>query len=318
MKVSSLKAVIGAVGLAAAAAVSVAAAPAPQVSITVKDLTPKFLTFYRTASATHPGPDARFELWKRDYGFAAVPPTPDGDAIARRLLDKAWPDYPPLIGRIEKGAAGIEPSPETSLRRVAALLRPETPVHITLLAYVGAMEGNAFTMGQDGKATVAVPVEQSPRERGPIMAHEFTHAVQIVMGTNSGGWVRSVGETALAEGLAMRVAQRLYPDRPAASFVEMPDEPGWLNRANGRRRQILMDIRAAAASSSSDDVMRFTMGTGPAGFHREAYYVGWLVTGYWLSHGRSLADIARIPESRAPAEVTAAVEALLAQPHPAS
>jgi hypothetical protein len=293
---------------------SLGAAPAPQVSITVKDLTPKFLTFYRAASATNPGPDERFALWKRDYGFAAVPPTPDGDAIARRLLDEAWPKYPPLIGRIEKGAAGIKPSPETTLRRVAALLRPETPVQITLLAYVGAMEGNAFTAGQDGKATVAIPVEQSPQERGPIMAHEFTHAVQILMGSNSGGWVRSVGETALAEGLAMRVAQKLYPDRPAASFVEMSGEPGWLKRSDAKRREILMDVRAAATSSSSDDVMRFTMGAGPSGLDREAYYAGWLVTEYWLTHGRSFADIARIPESQAPAEVVRAIDALLAEP----
>lgn len=314
MDVASLKALVRAVGLCAAAAVSLAAAPAPQVSITVKDLTPKFLAFYRAATAANPDPDARFELWKRDYGFAAVPPTPEGDAISRRLLDKAWPDYPPLIARIEQGAAGIEPAPEATLRRVAALLRPDAPVHITLIAYVGAMEGNAFTMGQDGKATVALPVEQSPRERGPIMAHEFTHAVQIAMGSSSGGWVRSVAETALAEGLAMRTAQALYPDRPAASFVEMANEPGWLARADGKQRQILLDVRAAAASSSSEDVMRFTMGTGPAGLNREAYYVGWLAAGYWLGHGKSLADIARIPEARAPAEVARAIDALLAQP----
>lgn len=293
------------------AALALAAAPAPQVSITVKDLTPKFLTFYRAAQRAGVDPDVRFRLWKQDYGFAAVPPTPQGDAIARRLLDAAWPKYPAVLPRIARGAAGIEPSPEATLRRVAELLQPGRPVDITLVAYVGALEGNAFTVGQNGHATVAVPVEESPHERGPVMAHEFTHAVQITMGTNSGGWVRSVGETTLAEGLAMRVAQRLYPDRPAASFVEMASEPGWLARCDARRAQILGDVRAAAASSSSDEVMRFTMGVGPAGLDREAYYAGWVITDYWLHHGRTFADIARIPEADAPAEVVKAIDAIL-------
>ena len=144
------------------------------------------------------------------------------------------------------------------------------------------------------------------------MAHEFTHAVQIAMGTNAGGWVRSVGETALAEGLAMRVAQALYPRQPDSSFVEMPDAPGWLKKADGQRGRILADIRQAAASSDPEDVMRFTMGTGPSGLDREAYYAGWLATGYWLAHGRTLADIVRIPEAQAPAEIQRAIDAMQA------
>lgn len=291
--------------------VGTAAAPSAEVSVTVKDLTPKFLTFYRDASKPGVTADERFRLWKADYGFAAVPPTPEGDAIARRLLESAWPKYPGVLQRIERGAAGIEPSPEATLRRVAALLHPEKPVNVTLVAYVGALEGNAFTVGQNGHATVAIPVEQSPFERGPVMAHEFTHAVQISMGTNTGGWERSIGETVLSEGLAMRVAQHLYRYRPAASFVEIPDEPGWLARADAHRRRILADVRAAAASSKSEDVMRFTMGTGPAGLDREAYYAGWVVAGWWVKHGRSFADIARIPEAEAPVEVQRAIDEIL-------
>ena len=298
---------------AVAAVLLAAAAPAPKVAVTVKDLTPRFLTFYRAASAAGVSPDERFRLWKRDYGFAAVPPTPEGAAIARRLLDAAWPKYRAVLPRIERGAAGVEPSPRLTLARVAQLLKPKRPVDLTLVVYVGALEGNAFTVGQNGHATVAIPVEQSPRDRGPVMAHEFTHAVQISMGSSSGGWVRSIGETALAEGLAMRVAQRLYPDRPSASFVELPDEPGWLNRAEAKRRRILEDVRATAATSDSDQVMRFTMGVGPSGLDREAYYAGWVVTDYWLKHGRSFADIGRISEADAPAEVRRAIDSILAE-----
>lgn len=296
----------------AAAIAAATASTVPEPSITVKDLTPKFLAFYRAVLASHADGDGRFALWKRDYDFAAVPPTPDGEAMARRMLDAAWPRYPSVLARIEKGAAGIEPKPDDTLRRVVVELQPDKPVQIKLLAYVGALDGNAFTArGDDGTPTVALPVEQSPDERGPIMAHEFTHAVQIAMGSMSGGWVRTIGETALAEGLATHVAARLYPQRPAASFIEI--EPGWLARCDAQRRRILEDVRTAAVSDKSEDVMRFTMGTGPAGVEREAYYAGWLVVGHWLRQGMTPAEIARIPEAEAPARVAAAITQILAE-----
>ena len=285
----------------------------PQVSITVRDLTPKFLAFYRDATARPVTPDERFALRKREYDFAAVPPTPEGDRIARRLLDAGWPTYASLLGRIEGGAAGLQPAPLLLLQNVADTLRADRPVHVNLLVYVGANEGNAFTTaGADDVPTVAVPVEESPHSRAPVMAHEFTHAAQIAMGTNAGGWVLSIGETVLAEGLAMRVAQHLYPDRPATSFVEMASEPGWLARSDAKQRDMLRDVRQRLASRTSEDVMRFTMGVGPSGFDREAYHAGWVIVEYWLFHGMSYGDIARIPEADAPARVGAAIDAILA------
>lgn len=287
-----------------------AGSPAP--AITVRDLTPQFLAFYRTAERERADPDRRWELWKSMYHFAAVPPTPEGDNIARRLLDEAWPKYAGVLTRIEKGAGGIEPLPSDTLARVIIELRPDSVVRVKLLAYVGALEGNAFTVaGADGIPVVAIPVEQSPEERGPILAHEFAHAVQISMGTMKGGWVRTVGETVLAEGLAMRVAQRLYPNLPAQSFVE--NEPGWYAKAEHLHRAILKDVREALASDKSDDVMRYTMGKAGAGIDREAYYAGWLVTDYWLHHGVGLAQIARIPEGDAPKRVKQAIDAMLAE-----
>jgi hypothetical protein len=282
-------------------------------SIVIKDITPKFLAFWRAATAEPLSADERFALWKKLDGFAAVPPTPEGDRIARKLLDAAWPKYPAAIPRIEKGAEGLEPAPQEALDRVASLLKPDRPFRLTLIVYVGAFEGNAFTMGQNGEPTVAVPVEESAAERGPVMTHEFVHATQIGMGTMAGGWVRTIGETALAEGLAMRVTQKLYPGLPATRFTEMPGEPGWLARADTMRGPIFRDIREVVTSSKSQDVFRYTMGTGPAGIDREAYYAGWSVVGYWLVHGMSYADIARIPESKAPGRVAAALDALIAQ-----
>lgn len=284
--------------------------PASSGSITYRDLTPRFMTFYRSATATPHSADERFAVWKQDYGFAAVPPTPDGDKIARKLLDEAWTRYPRALPRIEAGASGLKPSPEQTLQKVESVLRPDKPVQLKLVVYVGAFEGNAFTVGKDGHPTVAIPVEQDAAQRGPVMTHEFVHAVQISMGTNSGGWVRSIGETALAEGLAMRVTQHLYPHLPLTSVVEVSSEPGWLKRAEALRPSIVADVRKLAASSKPDDVLRMTMGTGPSGLDREAYYAGWLAVGYWLHHGMTFADIARIPESEAPARIAEALNAI--------
>lgn len=286
------------------------AAPAPQVSIAVKDLTPKFLAFYEKAKAEK-DPEKRFALWKQMYGFAAVPPGPQGDAMARELLDHAWAGYPAVMDRIKAGLAGFDPPPETTLKRVAEVLQPERPVNMTLLLYVGGLEKNAFTSATDGVPTVAVSVEQDPKDRGPIMAHEMVHAVQISMGSSSGGWIRTIGETVLAEGLAVRVTQRLYPDLPEGAFIER--QPGWLNECAARRRQILLDVKSALASDRSEDVFRFTIGKGPAGVEREAYYAGWLVVDYWTRHGLSYAEIARIPEAQAPGRVSAAIDGLLAE-----
>ncbi len=281
--------------------------------IVVKDLTPKFLTFYHDASAQQISPDARFALWKKEYGFAAVPPTPEGDSIARRLLDAAWPQYAGAFPIIQRGAAGIEPSPMATLDRVTELLKPDRPVHLKLVVYVGGFEGNAYTMGQDGQPIVALPVEQTPPERAPMMTHEFVHAVQISVGTMTGAWVRTVGATVLSEGLAMRTTQHLFPGKPDASFIEMKSDPGWLKRAGTMRQAILRDVRSALDSSKSDDVFRYTMGTGPAGIDREAYYAGWLVVGYWLKHGMTFHDIARIPEKDAPARIGKTIDAMLDQ-----
>lgn len=296
--------------LAAPAAVLSAPAPEPQVSITVKDLTPKFLAFYDKAKGEKDA-DKRFALWKQMYGFAAVPPGPDGDAMARQLLDHAWAGYPAVMDRIKAGLAGFDPPPETTLKRVAALLQPDKPVNMTLQLYVGGLEKNAFTAASGGTVIVSVSVEQDPKDRGPIMTHEMVHAVQISMGSSSGGWIRTIGETVLAEGLATRVTQRLYPNLPDGDFIER--QPGWLSECASKRRQILLDVKSAVASDKSEDIFRYTIGKGPAGVEREAYYAGWLVVDYWTRHGLTYADIARIQEAQAPARVSAAIDGLLAE-----
>ena len=285
--------------------------PLPALNLTIKDLTPKFLQFYDEATNENASGERRWELWKKDYDFAAVPPTPDGEQMARKILDDAWPKYPGVLDRIRGGAASITPDPHMTLRRIAELLRPGKPVNITLLVYVGGLEGNAFTAAQGGKITTALPIEDDLATRALRMTHELTHAVHISMGSFSGGWIRSIGTTALTEGLAMRVTQQLLPHHhPEAYYVEA--RPGWFAEATKLRDGILKDVSEVVESDKSEDVMRFTMGKGPSGIEREAYYAGWVVVGYWLEQGMTLADIARIPEKDMPRRVGETLDTLLA------
>ena len=284
--------------------------PPPVIKVTVNDLSPKFLKFYDEAQKAKAPPDARWELWKKDYHFAAVPPTPEGDAMARKMLDAAWPRYAAAMDVIGRGANGMKPDGQSLVSLIAAQLKPEKPAEITLLTYVGNFEDNAFTYADEGKITTAVSLEGDPGMREFLMTHELTHAVHIAMGSLSGGWIRTIGTTVVAEGLAMRTTQKLVKRPTEAAYVERT--PGWFADATAHRAEILKDVRAVLESSKSEDVMRYTMGKGPSGVEREAYYAGWVVVGYWLEKGMTLAQIARIPEAQMPDRVRAAIDEMQA------
>jgi hypothetical protein len=203
----------------------------------------------------------------------------------------------------------LRPSPEDTLKSVAALLQAGQPIHIKLVAYVGARDGNALTAADKSVPTVAIPVEDDPVRTSETMARGMTQAMRISMGTMTGVGEHTIGETVLAEGLAMRVARTLFPDRPENDFVEA--RPGWLAEADAKRGRILLDVRSVLNDKDGDTVTRFTMGQGPAGLEREAYYAAWLVTGYWLAHGETFAEIARVKEPDAPTRVAEAIDKLL-------
>jgi uncharacterized protein YjaZ len=164
-------------------------------------------------------------------------------------------------------------------------------------------------VSQNGKITVAIPIESAPEVRDSLMTHEFAHGVQIGMGSFSGGYERTIGTIVLTEGFASRVTQEFHPEKPETDAIEYTH--GWLEQAEASRSAILKGIRPYLTSKSFDDIMRFTMGKGPNGLEREAYYAGWVVVGYWLKHGMSFGEIARIAENDMPKRVDEAIEAIL-------
>ncbi len=270
------------------------AAKAPEVSLQIVDLTPKFLRFYIIASKPGVDESQRWQFWNEMYGFAAVPPTPEGRKMARSMLDQAWPKFSSALPLIREGVNGIHPPPAETLRKVVSILGATVQVRARLVVAVGDFEGIAFTApGKGGIPTVSMEVEDP--DAGLKLAHEFTHVVEAEQTGLSLEWKRSIAHTIFVEGLAMRAEQALQPGKSDAHYVgEM--SPNWFARCTAIQPEILQDLRPHLASSDSDEVMRYTMGKGGAGVEREAYYAGWLVTGDLLRTGWTFSKLARVTD----------------------
>lgn len=280
-----------------------------QLKVEISDVTPRFLAFYE-AARTAPDAAARFTLWNEHYGFAAVPPGPRGEAMARQLLEQGWPRYAAALPQIRRGAAIFGNEPIETLRAVVRVLGAEGPQTIRLTTYVGAFEDNAFSAGGE-PPMIAFPVEMNPTMRQAVMAHEFTHAVHLRLAGLTGGWERSIAATLMQEGLAMHVSREVVPGRPEAAYTE--HEPGWWARVSARKADVLRDVLPALARRDGETVFAFTIGEGPSGFHREAYAAGWWVIADLRRRGMSLAQIARIPEADMVRVATEAINRMLAE-----
>ena len=276
--------------------------------VTVTDLSPRFLAFYDSARAANLDASARFIMWKRLYGFAAVPPTPFGDSLARRLLDSAWTRYPGALQQIRRGVASFGVNPGVELGRVVSLLGCGENTRVRLIAFVGGFEDNAFAFSTNGVPTVAIPIEAGDPLKS--MVHEFTHAVHRSSGCADfrSGYGQSLGELVISEGLAMRVVEALVPGRPEYSYVAHKQE--WLDTARSRRNAILDGVRDHLADSGTAVVQRFTFGEGTTGLSREAYYAGWEIVGELRRTGMSFHDIATTPPSGFPVLIRRAVASL--------
>ncbi|MGN3974828.1 hypothetical protein [Tsuneonella sp. SYSU-LHT278] len=279
-----------------------------QVRLNIVDLTPRFLDFY--AAASELPPEQRFAEWKSRYGFAAIPPTPEGDAIARELIDSAWPKYENALPTIREGYRGMQPKPAQALERVLQLLQSDAPSSLQFNVYVGGFEGNAFTAFKtDGTPVVSIPVEMSPDDRARIMPHEFTHAVHAQLAFLSRGYERTLARVIFEEGLAMHVAKAVGPRAAVEDYIE--HSPGWFAKAMEKRHPILTDLMPHLSTADQETVFKYTMGTGSQGFEREAYLAGWLVIGQLLADGFTFAELARVPEHRMPQLVETTVRKLL-------
>lgn len=271
--------------------------PTGRLSVQIIDLTPKFLKFYDSATVKNLDAERRWELWKKLYGFAAVPPGPSGEKMARTLLDNAWPKYPGVMDRIRLGAPVLNPAPINILERVAKLLNADTSqdsVKVKLYVFVGGLENNAFAFPDHGIPAVAIPVEIDNKELELTMTHEFTHAVHIKIADHIwGSYPTTLATLVLMEGLAMRVTEHLIPGHTPETYTNARSDT-WLKECEAQRVTILKGIQQHLADSASEARSKFIYGEGTSGHPREAYYAGWIIIGQLEKQGMTLSDLARL------------------------
>jgi hypothetical protein len=289
----------GMFGLAAAATWLPAQKPQRVHSLEIVDRVARFKAFYGEAAATPLDEGARWALWKKEYGIAAVPPGPDGDKMARQLLDSAWAKYPALMPKIPALQKEAEADAYEAFDKINVLFETKsTQIHSRLVLYVGQFDDNAYTAPpMDGHvATVMMPIETAQLRLA--LAHELTHSVNIQLAHVRNGFGAPIGETMFLEGLAMRSAQRVFPGSPETAYTEMAGDKGWLAECYRRQDAVLAGILPDLDKSGSQIAMKYTFGQGNNSMHREAYCAAWIAMGKLLNARRTFPELARIPESR--------------------
>ena len=275
------------------------AARADEPILDVDNRVPKFEAFYSEATRVPLDETSRWVLWQRDYAIAAVPPGPEGLAMARKLLAAAWPRYAELVPVLPALSTKSADQARTLFMRDTQVLGAESEsIHSRIVLYVGQFDDNAFSIPpMEGKpATVMMPVENSALTL--VLAHELAHTVHFQLAHVKNGFGAPLGETLLLEGIAMRTAQQAVPGLSDADYTEMVGDPGWYRRCEARQNAILVGIMPDLEKRGPDIGMKYSFGRGNTGLHREVYCAAWVVVGRLLASGRTLPELARIDESR--------------------
>ena len=111
-------------------------------SIEIINLVPKFLDFYN--KAMNSDEKKRFELWKKHYGFAAVPPGEEGIRLAKQQLETSWEKYGQVVSYLEQWEPEEEQLIEV-LTQIKCVLKYEEKIDVALIFFVGAFDGNIKT-----------------------------------------------------------------------------------------------------------------------------------------------------------------------------
>ncbi|MBP2018497.1 hypothetical protein J2Z79_001908 [Symbiobacterium terraclitae] len=272
------------------------------------DLSPRFLKFYELAESADP--ETRWRLWLEHYNIAAVPPTEEGRALARSLLEQNWHRYPEVMDRIRQGAAGFRPDPQQALDATAQALGFDQDLSILFVAFVGMLDRNAWAASMGEHTAVHFPIESfSEEEASVFLPHEFAHVLHDRLSGFPGGWLKSVATLLMQEGMAIWTSRAVAPGREEWHYLTL-DGPAWVERCREREKQIFQGVLARLQEVSADALQTFTTRTGPAGLEREGYWAGYRAVGHLLDSGFTLAQLARMPEGEYTTRLEAALQVL--------
>lgn len=259
-------------------------------SVEIINLVPKFLDFYNKAVGCEA--ETVFELWKKYYGFAAVPPGEEGEILAKQLLEVAWEKYEKVIPFLEQWSPNSEKI-QQYLLKIKSVLEYNESVDVVLIFFVGAFDENAFVAPYgENRIAICLPIENG--ENQITIVHELIHLVHGKISGFSASWERAVASLIFQEGLATQLSKYLVSGYEDETYVASQD--GWLQECCKDAKQILQGIKPYLKESSAERIFQFTMGAGTTGKAREGYFAGWKLIGDMLEDGWSFSDIARIRE----------------------
>lgn len=259
-------------------------------NIEIINLVPKFLNFYNKAAQCDG--EARFELWKEHYGFAAVPPGEEGERLVKQQLETSWEKYEEVIPFLEQWSPDSE-TIQQHLSKIKSVLKYTESVDVVLIFFVGAFDGNAFAAPYgENRIAVCLPVENG--ENQVVIVHELTHLVHGKIIGFTASWERPVASLVFQEGLATQLSKYLVPGHTDEFYVEA--QVGWLQECSKDAKVILQGIKPYLHECSAERIFQFTMGAGTTGKAREGYFVGWKLIGDMIEDGWSFSDIAKVRE----------------------
>ena len=286
------------------------------VRLQVDNEVTKFVHFYREATASSMSADERWVLWQKDYGLAAVPPTPMGQTLAHRQLDAVWDRYAPLIPKLPALTSHAQALAAPTLSAIAALFGEHQTPTINLILFVGQFDNNAFAGAmRNNSPTVYLPVEMTDAD--VALAHEFAHAVHRQVGHLANGYLAPIGETMLMEGIAMQAAQQVRPNHPETAYTPATVYgSAWLRTCQVNTREILEGIAPDLESTNAETVAKFTYGNGTTGLNDELYCAGWVLVKHLLTHGHTFQELVRVPEASLTALARSTMTDLAVRSHP--
>lgn len=254
----------------------------------------KFLAFYE-ASKTVDTVQDKFKIWKEKYGFAAVPPTDDGQKRAFELFETAYANYEESIERIKRFEVD-EDKIYRLLENVKETLNYSDSVSFSVIYFVGFFEGNAFVAPNGDKLALCFPIENdnSNLYDEMLLAHELTHIIHHKIRKSNAQWLRPLACLILEEGLAMKVSQAVVPGLSDHQYISSKKE--WYKACRDKHRDILKGILPYVKEETSEVLFQFTMGLGTTNHEREAYYAAWALFDRLLEQGFCLSDLARISQ----------------------
>jgi len=274
--------------------------------ITIKSLIPKFLSFYDKAKDIKDD-ETRFQLWKKHYNFAALPPVKDYDSRAKKLLDNAWLNYKDIIEDLMVWEEDLN-HVQTLLKKVKTALQYDEALKLTVVYFVGAFENNAFVAQlSEDETGLFLPVETKALDI--ILAHELTHIVHFNKSGLAATWERTIASVILQEGLAMHISKRVVPGYQDEKYTEFTK--GWLKACAQHRAAMLSGIMPYLEDQSEARLKQFTIGKGTTNHEREAYFVGWVCVEYLLNDGLTFEILASLKVNEIPPLIKATITKIL-------